>query len=135
MEKGIDLNEADIFGSTCLHIATQERYSHIALALIELGADLNVQDMNGNCPIHLAIIHEDYRVVRRLLVHNARLDIKNEDGLLPSDMEKTKDIHQLVNLISFPVQCPAPSHNSARLPSTPGCFYSASLSSSSFSGW
>ena len=134
MEKGIGLNEVDCFGSTSLHIATQERYSHIALALIELGADLNIQDMSGNSPIHLAIIHEDYRVVRRLLVHNARQDIKNEDGLLPSDLEKSKDIHQLVNLISFPVQCHAPNPSSAKHPSTPSCSCLASPSSSSFSG-
>jgi len=63
---GVSPDITDEYGSTGLHTAIEQGYSHIVQLLIEAKADINRKDNDGNTPLDLAIYY-DHPVVVGLL--------------------------------------------------------------------
>lgn len=54
LDKGLNVNCADIWGQTVLHHAIEKNRKELVKALIERGADVNVEDSVGRQPLHIA---------------------------------------------------------------------------------
>lgn len=54
LDKGININCADIWGQTVLHHAIEKNKKELVKALVEHGADVNVKDSIGRQPLHIA---------------------------------------------------------------------------------
>lgn len=87
LDKGADVNIADIRGSTPLHRAASKGLFPIAKLLIDRNEiKINYKDAYGCTPLHLAC-EEDREEVALLLVDNgADVETKNRDNQTPLDL-------------------------------------------------
>ncbi|MGL4561218.1 MAG: ankyrin repeat domain-containing protein [Brevinema sp.] len=76
IQKGIDINALNKFGSTPLHWAVSKTNYDLVLHLIEYGADINIADHNGNTPLHIAALITP-EMIGLLLRGSARIDLQN----------------------------------------------------------
>lgn len=86
--KGADLDIANTFGSTSLHLlAAGDKVwgaEYIAMLLIEEGASIESVDSNGSTPLHIAsMLAGNLRLVKILVKHGAELDAKDTHGETP----------------------------------------------------
>lgn len=109
LDKGADVNAADLFGWTLLHNAIYHGHPKIVQMVLERGADGSAADFHGNMPLHMAIelmvceknqlaeagkdvteFNKCYMTLWRrsdvlnvLLANDVDVNAKDEDGLTP----------------------------------------------------
>ena len=80
------VNQADYFGETPLHLASNGATGHVTIAatLIAAGANVNVTNINGNTPLHFAAEDGHASIVSLLIAATASLNLKNKvEGRTP----------------------------------------------------
>jgi ankyrin repeat protein len=73
IEQGAEVDEADHFGNTALHLALA--YPEMIDLLVQNGADVDAKNAMGNTPLHLAV--KDRRAVEALLAAGAEVNVRN----------------------------------------------------------
>ena len=75
---GADINKADDYGRTPLHVAASAEYSEMARFLIENSADVHVTTAGENqTPLHYAAKNEAVQCVKILLAYGADIDARD----------------------------------------------------------
>ena len=89
LQGGVDVDAADHFGNTALHVGI--RYREIVALLLEYGADINAKNAMGNTPLHLAV--RDKAVVELLIQNGADVNAKNGLNKTPLDYSMRGGTH------------------------------------------
>ena len=108
-ENGVDFNETNLSGESCLHICARKSDSISLITLITNGADLSLQNSEGNTVIHVLIeesveephksawMVEEYRNIRNLAVKwwcmHYNQQIPNEGSTLYCDIMRQAMLH------------------------------------------
>ena len=84
--RGINVDRANSFGATPLHVAVERKHSKVILALLKAGADPNkrtqVSDKGaGITPVHLAVYNGDHKRTQMLLLAGANLRVMGNVSL------------------------------------------------------
>jgi len=82
-EYGIDINSANMYGETPLHLACEKRYTEGTKLLISHWADVNVKDNGNSTPLHRASERGDMECVQLLLAHGADINSRGLNGYTP----------------------------------------------------
>lgn len=95
----VRVNDADAFGSTPLHIASQTpNADNVVRLLLRSGAmrSLNDKDQNGNTPLLLAAQANLYETASLLIAAGANPSISNEFGQVPHMVTERVDLQRLL---------------------------------------
>ena len=78
---GLDFNERDYDGYTCLHItASFNKNKKLFNFLIKNKADINAKDNNNNTPLMKASLYGNHEAMKILIKNGANINQKNKDG-------------------------------------------------------
>lgn len=100
------LQEVDLFGRTCIHVAADTHRGHHAILIIqvltELGADLNARDCPLNMTVlHIAVYHKDYELAKWLCQQpNLDINATRFDGLTAYEIAYLANDHQMINSLT-----------------------------------
>ncbi|PPR01075.1 hypothetical protein CVT24_000396 [Panaeolus cyanescens] len=90
---GIDVNQRDHVGRTCLHVAIYCNASDIACDLIDAGARISARIADGRAPIHLAAQFNQIAVIRKLIERSAKNEEEDKKkAAAAEDEEKEGDV-------------------------------------------
>ena len=84
IEKGADLNEAQIPGETALYMAAEHSNPLCAMELIKAGADVNLADNCGQTPLMVAADrgHDRHDIIAGLLINSgADVNLVDNNGM------------------------------------------------------
>jgi ankyrin repeat protein len=83
LARGADVNQANDYGNTALHLAAGRGHEEIVLTLLSSGADISRKGYRGKTPLMDASLRGHVAVVRLLLrsMGGGGLDERNEDGI------------------------------------------------------
>jgi ankyrin repeat protein len=82
----LDVNAADPFGVTALHLAVRYAYHgeanalQIVEALLDAGADLDAQDEDGTTALMHAVFYGYPTILKRLIERGANINRRDADG-------------------------------------------------------
>ncbi|XP_013417046.1 protein phosphatase 1 regulatory subunit 12A isoform X3 [Lingula anatina] len=96
LEKGADINTANVDGLTALHQACIDDNYDMVEFLLEYGADVNVCDNEGWTPLHATASCGFVEIARLLLENGANVAACNNDGDLPFDLAEGDDMERLL---------------------------------------
>ena len=85
LDKGVDVNAKDEFGSTPLLHAAATFQKEIVELLVNNDADVNAADVFSMTPLHFAALEGRKEIVELLIAKGADVNVKTEDGLTPLD--------------------------------------------------
>jgi len=75
---GADINKADDYGRTPLHVAASADYSEMVRFLIDRGANVHVTSAGeGQTPLHYAAKNEAVKCVKILLAFGSDVDARD----------------------------------------------------------
>ena len=75
---GADINKADDYGRTPLHVATSADYPEMVRFLIDKGAEVHARTAGEDqAPLHYAAKNEAVQCVKILLAHGADIDARD----------------------------------------------------------
>lgn len=78
MFTGADINKADDYGRTPLHVAASADYSEMVRFLIDRGANVHVTSVGeGQTPLHYAAKNEAVKCVKILLAFGSDVDARD----------------------------------------------------------
>ncbi|GJQ80547.1 hypothetical protein Trydic_g19952 [Trypoxylus dichotomus] len=80
LEKGANVNLANVCGETSLYFALYGRRLDTVKLLLENGADVNVQNERGCSPLHVAAHMRHASAVKELLDKKASVNLRSRDG-------------------------------------------------------
>ncbi|KAJ5902932.1 hypothetical protein N7495_003460 [Penicillium taxi] len=80
IEKGANIEAADVDGKTPLHNASISGFQNIVGFLIEKGANIEAIDKNGETPLHKASTLGKQKVVEFLIENGANIEAADVDG-------------------------------------------------------
>jgi ankyrin repeat protein len=80
LESGGNINIANSYGDTFLHIAVGFCYRKIVQELVKAGADVNARNDIGKTPLHVACHYSNWAVVRYLLAHGSDMSAVDNSG-------------------------------------------------------
>lgn len=101
MEKGADINIADIRGSTPLHRAASKGILPVIKLLAERNdIKINFKDVYGSTPLHLACEEDREQAALILVEHGADIEAKNRDNQTPLDLCTPKLSRLLKNKVN-----------------------------------
>jgi len=84
IEKGIDVNKSDHYGSSPLHLAVPGLNDpEILTALVDAGADLNRPQDNGETPLTITLSRGEFENSRLLIRKGASVNQKSGSGFTP----------------------------------------------------
>lgn len=87
LEKGANVNIADIRGSTPLHRAASKGILAVVKLLVERNdIKINFKDAYGSTPLHLACEEDREQAAILLVEHGADIEAKNRDNQSPIDL-------------------------------------------------
>nr|XP_015913873.2 serine/threonine-protein phosphatase 6 regulatory ankyrin repeat subunit A-like [Parasteatoda tepidariorum] len=77
VQKGVSVENIDIFGITPLHLACHSGYIDIVQYLINILTQIDIQDKNGYTPLHYAIYNNHLEVVN-ILIASGKCSLKSK---------------------------------------------------------
>jgi ankyrin repeat protein len=86
LSRGADVNAADGFGRTALHIAAEKGFLAVAEVLLAHHADLNARDSQSNgerTPLHLAAERGNVEMLKWLIARGADINARSKNGSTP----------------------------------------------------
>ncbi|TET06419.1 ankyrin repeat domain-containing protein [Candidatus Dependentiae bacterium] len=100
LERGANVDAADIYGYTPLHKAIRYKNEAIVRLLIGGGANINAGNKRDWTPLHCAVLYNQKAIVSLLLEKGADLNAVNKGGSTPRDLantlEKREEIQTLL---------------------------------------
>ncbi|WP_425384079.1 ankyrin repeat domain-containing protein [Wolbachia endosymbiont (group B) of Eupithecia inturbata] len=98
VEKGVNVNAADVKGYTALHLAVTEKRLEIVRELIKSGADVNAEEYGNKCiPLHLACMVGEKEIVEELVKAGGEIEQEDEFGMTAMDYAKnSKEIAEVL---------------------------------------
>ncbi|WP_343289089.1 ankyrin repeat domain-containing protein [Wolbachia endosymbiont of Encarsia formosa] len=98
VEKGVNVNAADVGGYTALHLAVTEKHLETVRELIKSGANANAEEYGNKCtPLHLACMVEKVEVVKELVEAGAEIEQEDECGMTAIDYAKnSKEVTEVL---------------------------------------
>jgi ankyrin repeat protein len=81
LDKGIDPNTRDQFGTTALEHAAEAGHTEVVKLLLGKGADANLKDMRGNSALMLAVWNGHTDTVKAIVSSGADVNLRNSAGL------------------------------------------------------
>ena len=89
IRSGANVNESkQMRGSSLLHLAIEEGYKDITLALLEAGADIHAKDKDGWIALHWACCREWEDVVQALIDKGSEVNEGGKFGVTPLMAQK-----------------------------------------------
>lgn len=95
LNKGMDINIANIHGQTAIHIAVYQDKINVLKYLLNRGADINIQDNKGQTVIHIASLLRRVEIIKILLEHKIDINTKDKQGNTALDIA-TKDGNEVI---------------------------------------
>ena len=87
---GADINKADDYGRTPLHVAASADYPEMVRFLVDNGADLHVTTKGElQTPLHFAARNEASQCVKILLAYGATLEVRDYKQRTPLQVRQT----------------------------------------------
>ena len=77
------LEQADVYGFTCLHTACEEGHDTVVGLLLDKGGSIIAVDNDGRTPLHHACARGHEMVVKLLVQHGAHVDTPSESMITP----------------------------------------------------
>lgn len=98
VEKGVNVNAADIGGYTALHLAVTEKRLETVRELIKSGADVNAEEYGNKCtPLHLACMVGEKEIVEELVKAGGEIEQADECGMTAIDYAKnSKEVTEVL---------------------------------------
>ncbi|MCJ7454695.1 MAG: ankyrin repeat domain-containing protein [Wolbachia endosymbiont of Homalodisca vitripennis] len=98
VEKGVNVNAADVKGYTALHLAVTEKRLEIVRELIKSGANANAEEYGNKCtPLHLACMVGKVEVVKELVEAGAEIEQEDKFGMTAIDYAKnSKEVTEVL---------------------------------------
>jgi ankyrin repeat protein len=98
VEKGVDVNAADVEGYTALHLAVTEKCLETVRELIKSGANVNAKEYGNKCtPLHLTCIVGEKEIVKELV--EAGAEIEQEDKFEMTAMDYAKNGKEIAEVL------------------------------------
>ncbi|QEK89457.1 hypothetical protein CAI20_01750 [Wolbachia endosymbiont of Chrysomya megacephala] len=98
VEKGVNVNAADVGGYTALHLAVTEKRLEIVRELIKSGAEVNAEEYGNKCiPLHLACMVGEKEIVEELVKAGGEIEQEDECGMTAIDYAKnSKEVTEVL---------------------------------------
>nr|CAH7719353.1 unnamed protein product [Callosobruchus chinensis] len=98
IEKGANVNAADVEGYTALHLAVTEKHLETVRELIKSGANVNAEEYGNKCiPLHLACMVGEKEIVEELVKAGAEIEQADKFGMTGMDYAKnSKEITEIL---------------------------------------
>ncbi|MFT4314690.1 MAG: ankyrin repeat domain-containing protein [Wolbachia pipientis] len=98
VEKGVNVNAADVKGYTALHLAVMEKRLEIVRELIKSGANVNAEEYGNKCtPLHLACMLGEKEIVEELVEAGAEIEQADTFGMTAMDYAKnSKEVTEVL---------------------------------------
>ncbi|XP_026278058.1 protein phosphatase 1 regulatory subunit 12B isoform X2 [Frankliniella occidentalis] len=96
LEKGADIDTANVDGLTALHQACIDDNLDMVEFLVEHGADVNRGDNEGWTPLHATASCGFISIAKYLIEHGANVAAVNNDGELPLDIAESDEMEELL---------------------------------------
>ncbi len=98
VEKGANVNAADVEGYTALHLAVTEKRLEVVRELIKSGADVNAEEYGNKCtPLHLACMVGEKEIVEELVKAGAEIEQADKFGMTAIDYAKnSKEVNEVL---------------------------------------
>ncbi|WP_341811095.1 ankyrin repeat domain-containing protein [Wolbachia endosymbiont (group A) of Andrena bucephala] len=98
IEKGVDVNAADVRGHTALHLAIMEKRLETVRELIKSGGNVNAEEYGNKCtPLHLACMVGEKEIVEELVKAGAEIEQADKFGITAMDYAKnSKEITEIL---------------------------------------
>ncbi|WP_065095079.1 MULTISPECIES: ankyrin repeat domain-containing protein [unclassified Wolbachia] len=98
IEKGVDVNAADVRGHTALHLAITEKRLETVRELIKSGGNVNAEEYGNKCtPLHLACMVGEKEIVEELVKAGAEIEQADKFGITAMDYAKnSKEITEIL---------------------------------------
>ncbi|KAF5303343.1 hypothetical protein FQR65_LT08256 [Abscondita terminalis] len=96
IEKGADIDTANVDGLTALHQACIDDNLDMVEFLVEHGSDVNRGDNEGWTPLHATASCGFLSIAKYLIEHGANVAAVNNDGELPLDIAECEDMEDLL---------------------------------------
>ncbi|MFP3030658.1 MAG: ankyrin repeat domain-containing protein [Wolbachia sp.] len=89
VEKGVDVNAADVGGHTALHLAVTEKRLETMRELMKSGANVNAEEYGNKCtPLHLACMVGEKEIVKELVKAGGEIEQADKFGMKAMDYAK-----------------------------------------------
>ncbi|AOV88194.1 ankyrin, partial [Wolbachia endosymbiont of Drosophila incompta] len=89
VEKGANVNAADVEGYTALHLAITEKRLETVRELIKSGGNVNAEEYGSKCtPLHLACMVGKVEIVEELVKAGAEIEQADKFGMTAMDYAK-----------------------------------------------
>lgn len=99
LEKGLSLNQVDVYGQTPVFYCIRDGLVETAEKLANLGVDLDYIDNNGQSPVYYAIKNNKVEMVEYLIKKGINLTIKDNKGVTLVQYASTRKRPQIVELL------------------------------------
>ncbi|KDB19173.1 ankyrin repeat domain-containing protein [Wolbachia endosymbiont of Glossina morsitans morsitans] len=98
IEKGVDVNAADVRGHTALHLAIMEKRLETVRELIKSGGNVNAEEYGNKCiPLHLAFMVGEKEIAKELVKAGAEIEQAHKFGITAMDYAKnSKEIAEVL---------------------------------------
>jgi len=97
--EGTNVNAADSYGLTSLHLAAVRGHLGVVQLLLESGANVTATDEDGYTALHTAAGNGKLEVAKLLLARGARPDIRNKFGETPLDVAQANGRKEVVAVL------------------------------------
>ncbi|CAI5594292.1 MULTISPECIES: ankyrin repeat domain-containing protein [Wolbachia] len=98
VEKGANVNAADVEGYTALHLAITEKRLETVRELIKSGGNVNAEEYGSKCtPLHLACMVGKVEIVEELVKAGAEIEQADKFGMTEMDYAKnSKEVTEVL---------------------------------------
>ncbi|XP_071089938.1 uncharacterized protein [Haliotis cracherodii] len=76
----LDINQANKYGTTALHLATEKKWEGCVEFLLLNGADVNRRNANGCTALFIAVVTGDMKLTEKLVAQGTDILIEDNDG-------------------------------------------------------
>ncbi|CAG9817822.1 unnamed protein product [Phaedon cochleariae] len=100
LNQGVDPNETDSSGKTCVHYTVSRGHQSILLLLLNFSVNLNAIDNDGNSPLHLACLNGQENCVKALIYSSKiNIDCCNALGETPLHLATICGYYEIVKIL------------------------------------